>query len=208
ADVGAPIKRVWDALQDRDVLARAIPGCSRLETPAEGAYHLTVTARVASVEGPFTGEVRVTEQRPPYALTASARAHGTSGSVEATVEVTLHEVDAEHTKVDYDADARVDGEIAGIGQLLLVGQAKRTAGEFFGAVERTLTGAPGPARRPGRMEMPTVSALSSQTFDAVCARLGGVASVDPRLAFAGGAALGAGIALAGVGIVARRRAKR
>jgi multisubunit Na+/H+ antiporter MnhC subunit len=42
--------------------------------------------------------------------------------------------------LDYDADAVVGGVIGGVGQRMLAGVAKKTAGEFFSAVDDVLTG--------------------------------------------------------------------
>jgi len=44
------------------------------------------------------------------------------------------------TELKYDADAIVGGMLGGVGQRLLTTVAKRTAGEFFDAVDQVLTG--------------------------------------------------------------------
>jgi hypothetical protein len=45
------------------------------------------------------------------------------------------------TLLSYDADAVVGGPVGGVGQRILAGVAKRTANEFFTAVDEVLTGA-------------------------------------------------------------------
>ena len=50
------------------------------------------------------------------------------------------------TVLSYDADAVVGGMIGGVGQRLLTGVAKRTAGDFFTAVDQVLAG--GESRKP------------------------------------------------------------
>lgn len=130
-------KRVWDALQDPDVLVRTIPGCQRLEAIGENAYAMTVTAGVASIKGVYQGEVALRDQEEPDRFTLTARGQGAPGTVEATVDVRLGNAEG-GTRIDYDAEAVVGGMIGGVGQRMLVSVARKTAGEFFAAVERHL----------------------------------------------------------------------
>lgn len=130
-------KRVWDALQDPGVLVRTIPGCERLEAVGADVYAMTVTAGVASVKGVYQGEVALRDQEEPDRFTLAARGQGAPGTVEATVLVRLSDADG-GTRIDYDAEAVVGGMIGGVGQRMLGSVAKRTAGEFFSAVERHL----------------------------------------------------------------------
>ncbi|MEU7877546.1 SRPBCC family protein [Microbispora bryophytorum] len=139
--VAAERKRVWDALQDPAVLVRTIPGCERLETIGENVYAMTVTAGVASIKGVYQGEVALREQEEPDRFTLGARGQGAPGTVEATVAVRLGDA-AGGTRIDYDAEAVVGGMIGGVGQRMLVSVAKKTAGEFFSAVERHLLSVP------------------------------------------------------------------
>ncbi|MFA1547573.1 carbon monoxide dehydrogenase subunit G [Actinomadura chokoriensis] len=144
ADVAAPLDRVWDALQDPAVLARTIPGCHSLEETGPGTYRMTVTAGVASIKGTYVGQVELAEPDPPRSFVLRARGQGAPGTVDATVRVRLAGGDGS-TRVDYEADAVVGGMVGGVGQRMLGSVAKRTAGEFFAAVERDLRA---PVREP------------------------------------------------------------
>ena len=64
------------------------------------------------------------------------------------------------TRLDYDADAVVGGMIGGVGQRVLSGVAKKTAGEFFKAVDDVLTGK-APAIRSPRGEPRSMCLTSS-----------------------------------------------
>ncbi|MBO3748200.1 carbon monoxide dehydrogenase subunit G [Streptosporangiaceae bacterium NEAU-GS5] len=138
--LGAPRAQVWAALQDPAVLVRTIPGCERLEAVGDEVYKMTVSAGVASVKGVYQGEVALTDPEEPERFVLRARGQGTPGTVDATVQVRLSEVDG-GTRVDYDADAVVGGMIGGVGQRMLGSVAKRTAGEFFSAVESAILSA-------------------------------------------------------------------
>jgi hypothetical protein len=134
AVIGVQRDQVWAALQDPAVLVRTIPGCERLEETGPDTYKMTVNAGVASIKGVYHGEVALTEPLAPESFTLKARGQGAPGTVDATVQVRLSEVDG-GTRVDYDAQAVVGGMIGGVGQRMLGSVAKRTAAEFFTAVD-------------------------------------------------------------------------
>jgi uncharacterized protein len=140
ATLHAPVEAVYEALKDPRVLVRTIPGCERLEQVGEDAYAMTVTAGVASVRGTYAGDVRLTDQRAPHGFVLRASGSGAPGTVSADVAVQLAAGDDGTTVLSYDADAVVGGMIGGVGQRLLTTVAKRTAGEFFTAVEEVLAG--------------------------------------------------------------------
>ncbi|WP_327091072.1 carbon monoxide dehydrogenase subunit G [Nonomuraea sp. NBC_01738] len=140
AVLGIDRDRVWAALQDPEVLVRTIPGCERLEANGPDTYRMTVQAGVAAIKGLYHGEVGLAEPSPPESFVLRARGQGAPGTVDATVRIRLSE-EGGGTRVDYDAEAVVGGMIGGVGQRMLGSVAKRTAGEFFSAVERHLAGA-------------------------------------------------------------------
>ncbi|HEX2051674.1 MAG TPA: carbon monoxide dehydrogenase subunit G [Actinomycetota bacterium] len=190
---------VWSALQDPRVLAATLPGVRRLEVVGPDRYALDAMLGVGAVKGAFDGTFEIVDKDEPEACTLRGSARGAPGSVQTTARVRLHERDGV-TVLEYDADATVAGSIAGVGQRMLAAAAKRTASDFFGAVERALSeglppeaaatdGAPAPAAGPGRV------------FTAPPR-----AETDAR-AFAAGVAAGFLLALAGV-VVGRWTARR
>jgi carbon monoxide dehydrogenase subunit G len=204
-NVAAPVPDVWKALQDPAVLARTIPGCERLDEVAPDTYAMTIRAGVASIKGTYAGQVALSDPEPPHAFTLRARGQGAPGTIDATVRVRLSEADG-GTRVDYDADATVGGMIGGVGQRMLASVGKRTAGEFFSAVESVII-RPVPAP-----EVPTAAALSPVPgAPAVPAATAPVAAPprSPSDAWAMASAFSAGgvVALAGVALgwaIARR----
>jgi uncharacterized protein len=95
---------------------------------------------VGSIKGVYRGEVRLGDKQHPEHFVLHASGAGTPGTLSADVLVTLSEIDATKTTVSYDADAVVGGLVAGVGQRMIVGVAKKTATEFFGAVDSALNG--------------------------------------------------------------------
>jgi carbon monoxide dehydrogenase subunit G len=158
----APVADVYAALNDPAVLVRTIPGCQRLEMVGPDSYRATVLAGVASIKGTFDGEVRLSDQAPPNSFTLHASGAGAPGTVSAVARVSLSEGQAGGTLLRYDADATIGGVIGGVGQRMLAGVARKTAGEFFAAVDRTLAAPSAPlsaqAEAPGVAAAPPVAA--------------------------------------------------
>jgi uncharacterized protein len=213
ATLHAPVERVYQALNDPAVLVRTIPGCERLERAGEDAYKMTVTAGVASVRGTYAGDVRIADQHPPHGFVLKASGAGAPGTVSADVQVQLAPGDDGTTVLSYDADAVVGGMIGGVGQRMLVGVAKRTAGDFFAAVDEVLTGAapavpvPADAGAAAGAQPAPAGATAPQVFTAPPRRPAGM----PGGPLAAGVALGAAAALLGVlvgGWLTRRGAAR
>lgn len=210
--VDAPRQDFWDALQDPAVLARTLPGCESLEVIGEDAYAATLTAGVASIKGTYSGQVHLSDKQAPESCRLHAEGSGAPGTIQADVELRL-EVDGDTTIVHYDADAVVGGMIGGVGQRMIAGAARRTAGEFFTAVANDVLHGPtvaaaiapsGPAE-PAVPSPERPAAEVGQVFTGKAAAPPAEArrTVELFAAFA----LGAAAALVGV-LVGRRSARR
>jgi uncharacterized protein len=199
--IAVPRDQVWAALIDPAVLVRTIPGCERLETIGADTYKMTVTAGVASIKGLYQGEVALSDPEEPERFVLRARGQGAPGTVDATVQVRLAEVEG-GTRVDYDAEAVVGGMIGGVGQRMLGSVAKKTAGEFFSAVEKHLL--EGPDLAPNGVSVP-VAAVPAAAAEEVYTRPDkherprkpGVPPWSLLAAFGAGAAVALGSAVIG-----------
>jgi carbon monoxide dehydrogenase subunit G len=143
ATIAHPIHEVYAALTDPSMLVRTLPGCRRLEQTGPDSYQATLEAGVGSIKGLFDGGVRLSEMTAPDSFTLHASGAGAPGTVDAVAHVRLvAEPTSGGTLVHYAADATVGGVIGGVGQRMLSGVARRTAGEFFAAVDRELSAPP------------------------------------------------------------------
>ena len=131
---------VWRALTDPAVLARTIPGCLALERVGEDSYRMDVAVGVGAVKGTYAGEVHLTDQERPKSYVMHASGAGAPGQVRATVTIELAPDGDSATVLTYSADAVVGGPVAGVGQRMITGVAKRMAAQFFTAVDAELTG--------------------------------------------------------------------
>lgn len=197
AQLSAPPDRVWAALNDPDVLARTIPGCEQLAETGPDEYRLTVSAGVASIKGTYLGRVRISDRAEPTSYVLHASGSGGPGTVSAECLVRLA-TEGDGTVVSYEADAVIGGVIAGVGQRVLSGVAKKMAGQFFANVDRELQPA-----TAGEPEAADVAPLARQAVDRGRSPWGDRnIPVDVRPFLVGGVA-GAAIALVGVVVGSR-----
>jgi carbon monoxide dehydrogenase subunit G len=131
--------RVWAVITDPAVLARTIPGCESLEQVGDDEYKMNVTVGVGAIRGTYAGDVRLSDQQRPSSYVMHASGAGGPGNVRATVTINL-EPSGDGTALTYSADAVVGGPVAGVGQRMISGVAKRMAGQFFKAIDDELTG--------------------------------------------------------------------
>jgi carbon monoxide dehydrogenase subunit G len=132
-------ERVWSVITDPAVLARTIPGCESLEQVGDDEYKMNVSVGVGAIRGTYAGEVKLTDQDRPKSYVMHASGAGAPGNARATVTINL-EPTGEGTTLTYSADAVVGGPVAGVGQRMMTGVAKRMAGQFFKAIDAELTG--------------------------------------------------------------------
>ena len=152
---------VWRVLTDPAVLARTIPGCLALERVGEDSYRMDVSVGVGAVKGTYAGEVHLTDQQRPTSYVMHASGAGAPGQVRATVTIELAPDGDSATVLTYSADAVVGGPVAGVGQRMITGVAKRMAAQFFTAVDAELAGARVPAGAPQAPAAVTAQAVET-----------------------------------------------
>jgi len=186
----APVERAWDALLDPTVLVATIPGCERLVATGENRYDMTVTAGVAAIKGTYAGTCVLSDLTEPASLVMKLDGAGAPGTIGATVNVAFASAEDGTTRVTWDADAVVGGMIGGVGQRMLTSVSKRMAGEFFGNVDKALSGtlAASPVG-----SSPDATPVAGLVFTAPP-----TSGVSSQADFVKGIAVGAGLVLLGV----------
>ncbi|MEX0924244.1 MAG: carbon monoxide dehydrogenase subunit G [Rhodovibrionaceae bacterium] len=136
--IPAPRQKVWEALNDPEVLKACIPGCEELDKTGDHAFAAKVKAKVGPVSAKFNGEVTLSDMNPPESYTISGEGKGgAAGFAKGGAKVHLTEEGPETTRLAYDVEAKVGGKLAQVGSRLIDGTAKKMADQFFTAfVER------------------------------------------------------------------------
>jgi carbon monoxide dehydrogenase subunit G len=125
-----PIERAYHLMQDREVLALAIPGCESLEKIGEDEYHMKMKMVLASLSGAFEGKVKIADQIPPSSFRLLVEGTGKIGFVKGEGLLKLA-ANSAGTDVSYEGDVQVGGTMAAVGQRLIDGTAKMMIKRFF-----------------------------------------------------------------------------
>ena len=130
--IPASREKVWEALNDADVLRACIPGCKELEKKSDTELAATVVAKVGPVKATFKGEVTLENLDPPnsYSIVGEGKG-GIAGFAKGGANVRLSDAEGGGTQLDYDVDAKVGGKLAALGSRLIDSTAKKLASDFF-----------------------------------------------------------------------------
>jgi len=175
---------VWAVITDPAVLARTIPGCETLEQVGDDEYKMNVSVGVGAIRGTYAGEVKLSDKQHPTSYVMHASGAGAPGNARAQVTINLSPADGGKTNLTYSADAVIGGPVAGVGQRMISGVAKRMAGQFFKAIDDELTGKAVPVAAAS-------SAAAASTSDASLVAGGAPVAGAPAV-FAGKAGVPAG----------------
>jgi len=142
--ITAPQKKVWDALNDPDILKQCITGCEEVQKTSPTEFTAKVLARVGPVSARFGGKVTLSDLDPPNGYKISGEGQGgVAGFAKGGAEVRLTP-DGDATKLTYKVTAQVGGKLAQIGSRLIDSTARKYADDFF-AKFAAIVGAPAPA---------------------------------------------------------------
>jgi carbon monoxide dehydrogenase subunit G len=147
--IAANPEKVWQALNDPEVLRQAIPGCKSLEKAGDNAFKATIETKVGPIKAVFTGDVQLSDLDPPQGYTLSGKGSaGSMGNAKGSARVRLSP-DGAGTKLSYDVDADVTGKFAQLGSRLIQGTANLLADQFFTRFGEIVAGpAPGAEAAP------------------------------------------------------------
>jgi len=135
-----PPERAYQLLQDPEVLAKAMPGCERLEKIAENEYRMKMKVVLASLAGNFDTRVRIADQTVPSSFRLLVEGSGRPGFLQGDGLLKLAPSGA-GTEVSFNGDVQVGGTMAAVGQRLLDGTAKRLIKKFFESLSQAASAA-------------------------------------------------------------------
>jgi len=183
--IPAPRQKVWEALNDPDVLGQCIPGCESIHKDSDTEFSARIRAAVGPVKSKFDTRITLTELNPPESYTISGQAKsGAAGFAKGGADVKLEE-DGEETVLRYTARVQPGGKLAQVGSRLMDSTARKLSNEFFTSFAATL--APQAAGEPSE----SGEAAGEPEAPAGAERAGG----SERPAGTGRVAWGAGVAV-------------
>ena len=140
--IPAPRQKVWEALNDTEVLKACIPGCESLEKVGENDLKARAGLKIGPITAKFTGMVTLSDIDPPNGYTIAGEGQGgVAGFAKGGARVKLTD-DGDATLLTYDVKAQVGGKIAQLGARLIDATAKQLSDQFFDRFTAALTPAP------------------------------------------------------------------
>src|SRR5579883_859855 len=157
--IPAPRQRVWEALNDPEILRQSIPGCEEIEKLSDTELAAKVTAKVGPVKARFGGKVTLSDLDPPNGYKISGEGNGgAAGFAKGGATVRLTD-DGAGTLLSYTVEAHVGGKLAQIGSRLIDATARKMADDFFARFS-AVVGAAAPAAPA--VEAPPAAAAPAQ----------------------------------------------
>ena len=124
-------EKVWEALNDPEILKKSIPGCDEFIKNSATEFTATATNKIGPFNASFTGEIELIDLDPPNSYKITGSGNSPVGFANGEASVLLEEFEG-GTKLTYTVEANVGGKIAQVGSRLIDMTAKKMADVFFG----------------------------------------------------------------------------
>ena len=124
-------QKVWDALNDPEILRKSIPGCEDFNKDSETEFTATATNKIGPFNPSFTGNIELKEINAPHSYVIEGSGSSPVGFATGQANVKLEDFEG-GTKLIYEVEANVGGKIAQVGSRLIDMTAKKMADIFFG----------------------------------------------------------------------------
>ena len=142
--IPVPQEKVWQGLNDPEVLKACIAGCESIDKVSGNEYKVVIVAAVGPVKAKFSGKLVLSDLNPPNSYSLSFEGSGgAAGFGKGGAQVSL-KTEGSGTRLTYSAKASVGGKLAQVGSRLIDGVAKKMADDFFTAFNEKLAGGVSP----------------------------------------------------------------
>ena len=131
-------QKVWEALNDAEILRKSIPGCEKFIKNSDTEFIATATNKIGPFNASFTGDILLKEIKAPNSYIIEGSGNSPVGFASGEAKVKLEDSEG-GTKLSYEVEANVGGKIAQIGSRLIDMTAKKMADIFFGNFSELLS---------------------------------------------------------------------
>ena len=131
-DVELSPQRLWESLNDPQILQQCIKGCDKLERVSATEFHATFKVRVGPFQKAFHAQLNIVNAKPPteYHLLSTMEA-GIAGKLSGVAEVKMQQISSQKTRLCYDAQVSIDGWLGELGAKTLGNRAEHYMQKFF-----------------------------------------------------------------------------
>jgi len=145
--IAAPRQRVWEGLNDPEILRASIPGCQSLDKVTDDRFTATLEVKAGPIGARFKGAVSLTDLDPPNGYTLLLEGSGgIAGSMKGSAKVHLSDTSG-GTLISYDVEAQVGGRMAQLGGPIIDATAKQLADRFFSRFGEVVAGSAAPGEK-------------------------------------------------------------
>ena len=131
-------QKVWEALNDPEILKQSIPGCEAFKKDSETEFTATATNKIGPFNASFTGNIEIKEINSPHSYIIEGSGNSPVGFASGEAKVKLEDSEG-GTKLIYEVEANVGGKIAQVGSRLIDMTAKKMADIFFGNFSKLIS---------------------------------------------------------------------
>ena len=124
-------QKVWEALNDPEILRQSIPGCEEFIKNSDTKFTATATNKIGPFNASFTGDIELKDINAPHSYVIEGSGNSSVGFASGSAKVNLEDLNGV-TKLNYEVEANVGGKIAQVGSRLIDMTAKKMADIFFG----------------------------------------------------------------------------
>jgi carbon monoxide dehydrogenase subunit G len=119
--IAAPAQQVWTVVTDPTGIAGCVPGVKDMRMVGDGRFEGSISASVGPLDGEFAFRSVITEAVFPGDLRVEVEGTDSVTKSRLVVNVTagLIEDDPSQTTLTYDADVKVKGRLAILGEMIL-----------------------------------------------------------------------------------------
>ena len=132
-------QKVWDALNNPEILQKSIPGCEEFIKNSDNEFSATATNKIGPFNATFSGEIKLKDIDAPNSYTIEGSGNSPVGFASGSASVKLTDKDG-GTNLSYEVEANVGGKIAQVGSRLIDMTAKKMADIFFGKFSELISG--------------------------------------------------------------------
>jgi carbon monoxide dehydrogenase subunit G len=131
-DLDVPVQKAWEFLIDINKFSTCLPGIDEVKQIDDKTFDGVISATVGPISGKFNFRSTILESRPPEQMVV--RTEGTDSVTKSTVNadmtVDLRSISDTKSQMDYQADVKIKGRLAILGDMVLRATATLILQEF------------------------------------------------------------------------------
>ena len=131
-------QKVWEALNNPEILKKSIPGCEKFIKNSDTEFTATATNKIGPFNASFTGDIELKQINAPNSYIIEGSGNSPVGFASGQAKVNLEDFE-DGTKLSYEVEANVGGKIAQVGSRLIDMTAKKMADIFFGKFSKLIS---------------------------------------------------------------------